>query len=198
VHDAVAAKVYALPPLPSNVELVPLTEELMPGFKRLTTLTLPIAYPPKFFAESLTEPHHSVTVMALWRTAPMSTDSLPSTEKPRLIGAIRCRILPASNLYIATIGLLAPYRSHGIAAHLLQSVVAKASEEHGVKCVTAHVWEANEDGLEWYKKRGFEILGKEDGYYKKLKPSAAFLVRKYIGVADLLARANVVAKPERG
>ncbi|KAF2689613.1 carbohydrate-binding module family 1 protein [Lentithecium fluviatile CBS 122367] len=169
---------FSLPPLPSNVELLPLTEELMPGFKRLTALTLPIAYPPAFYTESLTEPYHGITLMALWRTAPTSTILSSSTEKPRLIGAIRCRILASANLYIATISLLAPYRSHGIATHLLQRVVAKASEEHGVKCVTAHVWEANEEGLEWYKKRGFEIIGKEDAYYRKLKPSGAVLKRQ--------------------
>jgi ribosomal protein S18 acetylase RimI-like enzyme len=196
VREVSTPQMFSLPPLPPNVELVPLTEELMPGFKRLTTLTLPIAYPPKFYAESLTDPHHSVTLMALWRSAPTNSASLPSIEKPRLIGAIRCRVLPAANLYIATISLLAPYRSHGIATHLLQRIVAKASEEHGVKNVTAHVWEANEEGLEWYKKRGFEIIGKEAEYYKKLKPSGAVLVRKCIGVADLLANADTADKVE--
>lgn len=175
---------WSLTPLPPNVELVPLSEELMPAFKRLTTLTLPIAYPPTFFSESLVEPYHGVTLMALWHSAPQSA------EKPRLIGAIRCRILPSATLYIATISLLAPYRSHGIATHLLQETVAKASAEHRVRCVTAHVWEANEDGLEWYRKRGFETLGKEEGYYRKLKPSGAFLVKKWVGVADLLASSD--------
>lgn len=70
--------------------------------------------------------------------------------------------------------------------HLLQSVVKKAVAEHGVRSVTAHVWEANEEGLEWYKKRGFEILGKEEAYYRKLNPKGAFMVRRWIGVGDLL------------
>jgi ribosomal protein S18 acetylase RimI-like enzyme len=189
-----AADMFSLPPLPTNVDLVPLTEELMPGFKRLTALTLPIAYPSGFYTESLSEPYHSITLMALWRTASMDTPPSLSTEKPRLIGAIRCRILPSANLYIATISLLAPYRSHGIATHLLQRIIARASEDHGVKCVTAHVWEANEEGLEWYKKRGFEVIGKEDAYYRKLKPSGAVLVRKWIGVADLLGNVDTPAK----
>ncbi|KAF2712179.1 acyl-CoA N-acyltransferase, partial [Pleomassaria siparia CBS 279.74] len=177
---------YSLPSLPSNVELVPLTEELMPAFKRLTSLTLPIAYPTVFFTESMEEPFHGITLMAMWQVDPPSSATVPNVEKPRLVGAIRCRILPSANLYISTLGLLSPYRSHGIATHLLQRIMIKASKEHGVKCVTAHVWEANDDGLEWYKKRGFEIIGREDGYYRKLKPSGAVLVRKWIGVADLL------------
>jgi ribosomal protein S18 acetylase RimI-like enzyme len=70
--------------------------------------------------------------------------------------------------------------------HLLQAVVRKAVELHSVKSVVAHVWEANDEGLEWYKKRNFEILGKEGSYYRKLKPQGAFLVKKLIGVGDLL------------
>jgi ribosomal protein S18 acetylase RimI-like enzyme len=74
--------------------------------------------------------------------------------------------------------------------HLLQAVVKQAVELHGVRSVTAHVWEANEEGLEWYKKRSFEVLEKEEVYYRKLKPQGAFLVRKWIGVGDLLGSAG--------
>lgn len=193
-QTAQTGAMFSLPPLPPNVELVPLTEELMPSFKRLNALTFPVAYPPAFYKESMMEPYHSITLMALWHSAPPSTGTASTVEKPRLVGAIRCRILPSANLYISTIGLLAPYRSHGIAAHLLQRVIVKASKEHGVKCVTAHVWEANEDGLEWYKKRGFEIIGKEDKYYSKLRPPGALLVRKWVGVADLLADADATSR----
>jgi ribosomal protein S18 acetylase RimI-like enzyme len=189
-QHAPTTKPYSLPPLPANVELVPLTEDLLPGFMRLTSLTLPITYPQVFFRESLEEPCHGITLMALWHVEPPNGTIPSSTEKPRLIGAIRCRILPASTLYISTLGLLSPYRSHGIATYLLQRIIVKASREYDVKSVTAHVWEANDDGLEWYKKRGFEIIGKEDGYYRKLRPQGAVLVRKWIGVADLLGDAD--------
>lgn len=137
----------------------------------------------------MTEPHHSITLIALWH--PTSAKDTPNDQETgklggSVVGAIRCRLLPSSQLYISTIGVLAPYREHGIAVHLLQAVVKKAVQEHGVTCVTAHVWEANEEGLEWYKKRNFDILGKEETYYRKLKPQGAYLVRKWIGVGDLL------------
>jgi ribosomal protein S18 acetylase RimI-like enzyme len=177
---------FSLPPLPPNVELVPLTEDHLPAFQRLNTLTLPVAYPPQFYKESMTEPYQSITLIALWHPKPHTDPPSAATEKPFLIGAIRCRLLPSSILYLSTLGLLSPYRTHGIATHLLQTIVTKASLEHGVKCVTAHVWEANEEAMEWYKKRGFETLGKEEGYYRKLKPSGAVLVRRWIGVGDFL------------
>ncbi|KAF2116859.1 acyl-CoA N-acyltransferase, partial [Lophiotrema nucula] len=178
---------FTLPPLPRNVEFVPLTKDLIPSFKRLNSLTLPVPYPTSFYSESMTEPHHSLTIMALWHPTPPSDPPSVETEKPHLVGAIRCRLLPSSILYISTLCLLAPYRSHGIATHLLQTITARAAEEHKVKSVAAHVWEANEDGLEWYDKRGFEVTGKEEGYYSKLKPNGAMLVQKAISVSDLLA-----------
>lgn len=195
VQTSFVPRAFSLPLLPSNVLFVPLTEDLVPDFKRLNALMLPVPYPPAFYTESMTEPYHGITLMALWRPDG-STEQLRNPQQPRLIGAIRCRLLPSANLYISTLGLLAPYRSHGIATHLLHRIIAKASKEHGVKCVTAHVWEANEDGLEWYKKRGFEIIGKEEGYYRKLKPSGAMLVRKWIGVGDLLADVGVLSQCE--
>jgi len=49
------------------------------------------------------------------------------------------------------------------------------------------VWEANQEGLAWYEKRGFEVVGKEADYYMRLKPhTAAFVVSWKIGVTDLL------------
>lgn len=187
VQKPAIPQLFALRPLPPNVELVPLTHELLPAYKRLNALTLPVAYPESFYKETMTEPYLGITLVALWHSAPSqgSGATLPA-EPPRLVGAVRCRLLPSSQLYISTIGILAPYRSHGIAMHLLQAVVRKAVELHSVKSVVAHVWEANDEGLEWYKKRNFEVLGKEDSYYRKLKPQGAFLVKKLIGVGDLL------------
>jgi ribosomal protein S18 acetylase RimI-like enzyme len=82
--------------------------------------------------------------------------------------------------------------------HLLQAIVKKAVELHSVRSVTAHVWEANEEGLEWYKKRNFETLGKEEGYYRKLRPQSAFLVRKWIGVGDLLGNSAIQGEVQNG
>jgi len=53
--------------------------------------------------------------------------------------------------------------------------------------IYAHVWEANEDALEWYIKRGFRVEHAViQGYYRKLRPSGARVVRRSLGVADWL------------
>ena len=47
--------------------------------------------------------------------------------------------------------------------------------------VYAHVWVNNEEGLQWYLNRGFEIEGGVfEGYYRRLNPSGAWVVRRAI------------------
>lgn len=93
------------------------------------------------------------------------------------------------NLYIQTLAVLSPYRHLGIAAALLNAIIYTAlthcpEQNINVKEIYAHVWEANEEALEWYIKRGFEV-GEEvvEGYYRKLRPSGARIVRR-ISVGD--------------
>ena len=54
-----------------------------------------------------------------------------------------------------------------------------------MKEVYAHVWEANEEAIKWYIKRGFDV-GEDvvEGYYRKLRPSGARVVRRRVGVGD--------------
>ncbi|PLB49186.1 hypothetical protein P170DRAFT_436811 [Aspergillus steynii IBT 23096] len=104
-----------------------------------------------------------------------------------------------ANLYIQTLHLLSPYRSYGIATSLLNSLLfstpppASSEEKTGLKSgyrvsslvrhynirtVTAHVHEANDEGLKWYVSRGFMVEeGVVENYYRKLKPSGARIVK---------------------
>ncbi|KAK8166355.1 hypothetical protein IWX90DRAFT_372902, partial [Phyllosticta citrichinensis] len=159
---------------------------------------------------------HGLSLAAFWRDDVSSKRTSTSTtnksaappRKPILVAGIRCRVLEPSSLplpsaagsggnttlsssrgpilYIATLATLSPYRGLGLAAHLLARVTATAAREHGVQAVVAHVWERNDEGLAWYRARGFEVLGKEEEYYRRLRPSGALVVRRRIGVADLL------------
>ena len=47
------------------------------------------------------------------------------------------------------------------------------------------MWEANEEALEWYVKRGFEVgTDVVEGYYRKLRPSGARVVKRKVVVTD--------------
>ena len=103
-----------------------------------------------------------------------------------------------TNLYIQTLHLLSPYRGNGIAASLLISLLfavpprrdSKSGENaagyrvsglvkhYNIRSITAHVHEANDEALQWYIARGFQVQeGVVENYYRRLKPSGAKIVK---------------------
>ena len=195
------SKPFQIPkrPLPPNLELVPITRDILPSFRRLNSLLLPVPYSDKFYVETVTDSvARRISLAALWHDITSSSNST-AASKSRLVGGIRCRLLspqpPASpdappTLYISTVCVLAPYRRFGIAAALLRRVTAQAAHEHGVRTVTAHVWEASTEAKEWYKRMGFREVRFEEGYYRRLKPGGAWLVERRVGVWDLLGESD--------
>jgi ribosomal protein S18 acetylase RimI-like enzyme len=183
--------------LPPNFEIRSCTKDDITNLKRLTGLLIPIPYPEKFYREIVEDPATSnITLVAVWHDNP----SAVGKEKGLLVGAIRCRLLaypPTPNtsptltkegpmLYLSTLALLSPYRTHGIATHMLNMLTKRAVRDYGITSVGAHVWEANLEGLEWYRKRGFREVGREEGYYRRLKPTTAIVMQRQVGVMDLV------------
>jgi ribosomal protein S18 acetylase RimI-like enzyme len=178
--------------LVKNITLVPCDKSLIPSFQRLNTLLLPIPYPQTFYKEILSDTTASdLTLLALWHDDPSTSTSSPG----KVIGGIRCRILPDPStqatpkdkiLYISTLGVLSPFRSYGIASWLLHLLIERGIRNYGVNAVGAHVWEASNEAREWYKKRGFRETCLEGGYYRRLTPQGAYVLRREIGPRDLL------------
>ena len=125
--------------------------------------------------------------------------------QPRTVEEIRSRPYPSWSspyhaIYIQSLGILSPYRSLGLASATLEHIMASARalrdqgpryEAHpgqpmiNVEVVYAHVWTENEEGLRWYESRGF-VRDAEPlvGYYYKLRPDTAWIVRKQIGPSE--------------
>jgi ribosomal protein S18 acetylase RimI-like enzyme len=193
---------FSNPPtqLVKNITLVPCDKSLIPSFQRLNTLLLPIPYPQTFYKEILSDPTASdLTLLALWHDNPSSTSS-----PGKVIGGIRCRILPDPStqatpkdkiLYISTLGVLSPFRSYGIASWLLHLLIVRGIRDYGVSAVGAHVWEASNEAREWYRKRGFRETCLEQGYYRRLTPQGAYVLRREIGPRDLLDRGSTRSCP---
>ncbi|KAL8828312.1 MAG: hypothetical protein Q9170_006661 [Blastenia crenularia] len=133
------------------------------------------------------------------------SDGLPGT----VIGGIQCRLEiisfhpslitsskpppkpenPQKYCYIQTLALLSPYRSKGIGTALIETIISTLCTEkeyQGTKSIYAHVWEANDEALEWYVKRGFQVGGVVQDYYRRLKPAGARIVWRDLGVKDYL------------
>ncbi|KAK4635658.1 N-alpha-acetyltransferase 50 [Fulvia fulva] len=182
--------------LPPNVDFRSCTKQDIFHLKRLTSLLLPIPYPDSFYREIIEDLlSNNITMLAVWHDDPAAKGQ----EKGRLIGAIRCRLFAHSPvaeahehfrkgpmLYLSTLVLLSPYRSHGIATQLLHILTKRAIEDYGISRVGAHVWVANTEGLEWYRKRGFREVRRESGYYRRLDPQDAVVMQKDVGPSDLL------------
>ncbi|KAI2780966.1 acyl-CoA N-acyltransferase [Daldinia loculata] len=176
----------------------PILPEHVPALRRITSLLLPVNYPDSFYAR-LSDPLSSgaFSRVVLW------SDPSDSNGTPKVIGGLVCRpepspftssssrkslsqpMTPSSQpnaLYIQSLVLLSPYRQLGLAAALLDDVVrAAATSPFTCDEVYAHVWTDNEDGLRWYLARGFTKHGQVNGYYFKLRPDSAWIVRRSIG-----------------
>ena len=70
----------------------------------------------------------------------------------------------------------------GVAAALLENILREKDvlRQCNVQFIFAHVWESNEEALEWYEKRGFARDVLVPGYYRRLRPGGAWLVRKEV------------------
>jgi ribosomal protein S18 acetylase RimI-like enzyme len=101
---------------------------------------------------------------------------------------------PYHAIYIQSLVLLSPYRSLGLAAAALEHIIASAAvlpaagSSIDARTVYAHVWTENEEGLKWYEARGFSRDAEPvQGYYFKLRPDTAWIVRRQIGPSPILS-----------
>ncbi|KAI9818729.1 MAG: hypothetical protein M1826_001317 [Phylliscum demangeonii] len=183
-----AAAAAAPPPpppraLPPSISILRATTRAHThALQQLNTAHLPIAYRPAFYDNILTSPEiGSVTRLAVHRRRRSSTTagSGRDDEVVVVVGGIRCLIepgpavddpaVPRIQVYIQSLVVQAAYREMGVGAALVEAVERGALGFYagGVEGVgevevqlSAHVWERNEEALEWYRRRGF-VVGDE-------------------------------------
>ncbi|KAL7621527.1 hypothetical protein AAE478_008851 [Parahypoxylon ruwenzoriense] len=198
------------PSLHPQATISPILPEYIPALRRITSLLLPVNYGDSFYARlSDPLSSGAFSRVLLWNDDPdPDPNAPPSASALKVIGGLVCRpepspFNPASGasaqqsifsmgqpttpdaqpnaLYIQSLVLLSPYRHLGLAAALLDEVVGLAAcSPFACETVYAHVWTDNEDGLRWYLARGFTKTEEIKGYYFKLKPDSAWVVRQEI------------------
>ncbi|KAI2614984.1 hypothetical protein GGR54DRAFT_313357 [Hypoxylon sp. NC1633] len=197
------------PSLHPQATISPILPEYIPALRRITSLLLPVNYPDSFY-ERIQDPLSSgaFSRVLLWTDDPSTTTCTTNAPPAKVIGGLVCRPEPSpfhptatpnqsgpttpdaqtNALYIQSLVLLSPYRHLGLASALLEEVtrLAAASPLFACRDVFAHVWTDNDDGLRWYWARGFARLGVVQGYYYKLRPDSALIVRRQIGPASVL------------
>ncbi|PHH72511.1 hypothetical protein CDD80_4481 [Ophiocordyceps camponoti-rufipedis] len=179
-----------LPPpptgLPREAGVRSVSEADTAALRRINALLLQVNYPDSFYARAVDSSQSG----RFSRVVTWAHDG----EEPKIVGAIVCRLESGDDdgddrtghqLYIQSLCLLAPYRGKGLMAAALDHVIATAQSDAAldVRSVTAHVWTNNEDGLRWYQSRGFDRREQPvAGYYLKLRPDSAWLVRRRLPV----------------
>jgi len=178
--------------LPPQASIAPIEPHHLQPIRRINSLLLPINYPDSFYNRIL-EPHLSLNIpisfsrVILWKDA---------NAEPKVIGGVVCRVDPnvssptAFDLYIQSLALLSPYRSKGLVTAVLEDILntIKEHQEHvSISSLYAHVWTENTEALTWYDCRGFvKEGGMINGYYRRLKPDTAWLLRRMITTSDLV------------
>ncbi|KAG7098790.1 hypothetical protein E1B28_000695 [Marasmius oreades] len=102
-----------------------------------------------------------------------------------IVGTICCRIESKDgedNLYLMTMGVLAPYRTRGLGSQTLQQILTAASSHTtpAIKKIYLHVQISNGAAKRFYEKHGFKEVGIHKDYYKKIMPHHAWILEKTI------------------
>eukprot|EP00276_Gloeochaete_wittrockiana_P020386 CAMPEP_0184351578 /NCGR_PEP_ID=MMETSP1089-20130417/43725_1 /TAXON_ID=38269 ORGANISM="Gloeochaete wittrockiana, Strain SAG46.84" /NCGR_SAMPLE_ID=MMETSP1089 /ASSEMBLY_ACC=CAM_ASM_000445 /LENGTH=156 /DNA_ID=CAMNT_0026684983 /DNA_START=1 /DNA_END=468 /DNA_ORIENTATION=+ len=150
------------------ITLGTLTDKNINLLKRLNSAIFPVKYSNEFYQELLRD-------IDLTRFAFYGYDIL--------VGAVTCQKNVINDttqeLYIMTLGVLAPYRRGGVGKVLLEWVLNELAPKHPqVKRVYLHVQEGNDEAFAFYQSFGFSVGDVVPDYYQKIQPSSARVVFK--------------------
>ncbi|TLS22062.1 uncharacterized protein PpBr36_09405 [Pyricularia pennisetigena] len=213
---AASSRVGPTPPATTphpSASIVPITADHIAPLRRINALLLCVNYPDSFYQRILDPAASGLFSRAILWSETDDKDTSLSAEPPKVIGSIVARVETSpfskqrSALYIQSLTLLSPFRSLGLARAALDAVLDHARRLRSavdISDVYAHVWTENEDGLRWYAARGFERVGSrpEQGYYHKLRPDTAWIVRRSLDgaasasdISAAMARTTAAAPP---
>jgi ribosomal protein S18 acetylase RimI-like enzyme len=157
--------------LTSKVTFASLTPNNLGTVRKLNSVLFPIKYTEQFYSEILLPEVEDFCKLIYYNDIP--------------VGTICCRLESkgsASHLYLLTMGILAPYRSLGIGSYTMDVIVqaAAAHSKPQIDCIYLHVQVSNDGAKQFYERHGFKERGIEEAYYKKIKPSGAWILEREI------------------
>ncbi|KAF8829068.1 N-acetyltransferase NAT13 [Lentinula edodes] len=156
----------------TRISFASLTTHNLGTLKKLNSVLFPIAYTDRFYADVLKSEVDEFCKLVYYNDIP--------------VGTICCRIETKDNetqLYLMTMGVLAPYRSRGLGSQSLQHIIdaAKSHIKTKIDKIYLHVQTSNVEAKKFYDRHGFEAVGIHKNYYKKLVPRDAWIMELTIG-----------------
>ncbi|KAG1867377.1 N-acetyltransferase NAT13 [Suillus subluteus] len=156
---------------PSRVTFAYLTHRNLGTVKKLNSVLFPIKYSDKFYQDIIAPEVEDFCQLIYYNDVP--------------VGNICCR-LENKDLYLMTMGVLAPYRSKQLGSQALKRVI-KAAASHSkpkIRRIYLHVQVSNTDAKRFYERHGFKEVGIKEDYYKKIMPRDAWILERIIESED--------------
>lgn len=151
-----------------QLDIKNITPENLSQAKSIIRKVFPVAYSENFYKDVLS--NHGYSKLAY-------LDSIP-------FGVMCCKPCETDGInivYITVLGCLVPYRGQGFGTALLNEVyLLVKNQSNKSKMIRLHVQSSNELALSFYRKHGFKIIKTENNYYRRLKPSSAFMLQKIL------------------
>ncbi|KAG2059066.1 N-acetyltransferase NAT13 [Suillus hirtellus] len=156
----------------SRVTFASLTYRNLGTVKKLNSVLFPIKYSDKFYQDIIAPEVEDFCQLIYYNDVP--------------VGNICCRLENNKDLYLMTMGVLAPYRSKQLGSQALKRVI-KAAASHSkpkIRRIYLHVQVSNTDAKRFYERHGFKEAGIKEDYYKKIMPRGAWILERIIDSED--------------
>ncbi|EIM79178.1 N-acetyltransferase NAT13 [Stereum hirsutum FP-91666 SS1] len=165
----------------ARVSFASLTPNNLGTVRKLNSVLFPIKYSEKFYQDILLPEAEDFCKLGA------SSCSFGSTvyynDIP--VGTVCCRFETKdgeAQIYLMTMGVLAPYRSLGIGSQCLELIknAASAYKNTKIRRIYLHVQISNEGAKQFYQRHGFTELGVAENYYKKITPRDAWILETFV------------------
>ncbi|KAL4074182.1 acyl-CoA N-acyltransferase [Scleroderma yunnanense] len=155
----------------TRVSFASLTSQNIGTVRKLHSVLFPIKYSEKYYQDILRPEYERFCQLVYYNDIP--------------VGNICCR-LENRDLYLMTMGILAPYRSRQIGSQAIQRIIEAASSHTKPKItrIYLHVQVSNEDAKRFYERHGFKEVDIHENYYKRITPRDAWILEKSIENPD--------------
>ncbi|KAF8348349.1 acyl-CoA N-acyltransferase [Amanita rubescens] len=139
--------------------------------RKLNSVLFPIKYSEKFYRDILQPDVEEFCKLIYYNDIP--------------VGTVCCRLETnddQTDMYLMTMGILAPYRSRGLGSRCLESVISAAIAQSKPKIhkMYLHVQVSNDGAKKFYERHGFKEVEIHKSYYKKITPSDAWVLERVL------------------
>ncbi|KZP34724.1 acyl-CoA N-acyltransferase [Athelia psychrophila] len=161
---------------PARISFASITPGNIGTLRKINGVVFPIKYSEKFYQDVLLPELEDFCKLVYYNDVPVGTICCKMETKDE-----------QTNLYLMTMGVLAPYRGRKLGSESLELIFAAASakKEPTISHVYLHVQVSNADGRRFYERHGFKEVGLHENYYKKILPRDAWILRREIQSAQL-------------